>query len=215
MSTGKPLPYKLESCTRCADMEQQLAQAQARVMELENGWNAEARLGNEEGERLLDQVTELTAQLAQAQERIQQDQGLVGKINELTQQFSRRLKRILRTGAASSRTTKGDTMTFKFAIGEAVARKETVDCALHEMRVLSEIKRVDSMTVIERHSVECVAGTQLFYACETWQGFKAVFAEDSLMPMQECWDRWGDMLREVLQAQDERKASLDKRDGGI
>ena len=26
MSTGKPLPYKLESCTRCADMEQQLAQ---------------------------------------------------------------------------------------------------------------------------------------------------------------------------------------------
>ena len=106
-------------------------------------------------------------------------------------------------------------MNFKYQIGEAVARKETVDCAMHEMRVLSEIKRVDSMTVIERHSVECVAGTQLFYACETWQGFKAVFAEDSLMPMQECWDRWGDMLREVLQAQDKRKASLDKRDGGI
>ena len=69
MSTGKPLPYKLESCARCADMEQQLAQAQARVMELENGWNAEARLWNEEGERLLDQVTELTAQLAQMQEQ--------------------------------------------------------------------------------------------------------------------------------------------------
>ena len=53
-------------------MEQQLAQAQARVMELENGWNAEARLGNEEGERLLDQVTELTAQLAQAEMELQE-----------------------------------------------------------------------------------------------------------------------------------------------
>jgi hypothetical protein len=176
-------------------------------MELENGWNAEARLGNEEGERLLDQVTELTAQLAQKQERIQQDQGLVGKINELTQ--------LLRTGAASSRTTKGDTMTFKFAIGEAVARKETVDCVLHEMRVLSEIKRVDSMRIVERRSNECVAGNKLFYVCETWQGANIIFAEDSLMPMQECWDRWGDMLREVLKAQDEQKAALDKKDGMI
>jgi hypothetical protein len=32
------------------------------------------------------------------------------------------------------------------------------------------------------------------------------------MPMQECWDRWGDMLREVLKAQDERKAALDKKE---
>jgi hypothetical protein len=115
-------------------------------------------------------------------------------------------------------------MTFKFAIGEAVARKETVDCVLHEMRVLSEIKRVDSMReikrvdsmrIIERRSNECVAGTQLFYVCETWQGVNIIFAEDSLLPMQECWDRWGDMLREVLQAQDERKAALDKKEGGV
>jgi len=106
-------------------------------------------------------------------------------------------------------------MNFKYQIGEAVARKETVDCVLHEMRVLCEIKRVDSMRIIERRSNECVAGTQLFYVCETWQGVNIIFAEDSLLPMQECWDRWGDMLREVLQAQDEQKAALDKKDGGI
>ena len=103
-------------------------------------------------------------------------------------------------------------MNFKYQIGAAVARKETVDCVLHEMRVLSEIKRVDSMRIIERRSTECIAGTQLFYVCETWQGVNIIFAEDSLEPMQECWDRWCDVLLVVLKAQDERKAALDKKE---
>jgi hypothetical protein len=103
-------------------------------------------------------------------------------------------------------------MTFKYAIGDAVVRIETLECVLHEMRVLHEIKRIDAMRITERRSVECIGGTQLFYICETWEGNHPIFAEDSLLPMQECRERWVDVLQEVLNAKDEQKAALDKKE---
>lgn len=91
-------------------------------------------------------------------------------------------------------------MTFKFQIGDSVARTDTVNVTLMEMRARNETLRLDSMRIIERQSVECIAGVQLFYSCETWQGCRAHFAEESLMPMRDAWTQWVSVLTEKQKA---------------
>ena len=83
-------------------------------------------------------------------------------------------------------------MTFKFKLGDHVVRKGHLETELKELAVQDVTPRLDTMTILERVSHECVGGIQLFYICETWDGRMARFAEVSLITSHDAFDQWGD-----------------------
>jgi len=91
-------------------------------------------------------------------------------------------------------------MNFTYNIGDSVMRTNDVAGMLFEMEHTEHVSHLHpSMRIIERRSVECIAGTQLGYLCETWQGQTMIFAQESLLPAEQAWDQWADAL--ILQEQ--------------
>lgn len=79
-------------------------------------------------------------------------------------------------------------ITFKFGIGSIVIPKVVLDSMLTERRLLESHRFPEGMRVIMRCSEECVAGTQLSYICEPWNGGMQKYAEGSLIPIGEAYD---------------------------
>ena len=91
---------------------------------------------------------------------------------------------------------------FKYHIGEVVASSLHVE----EMRRFLDATRYQmrptTLWIEERVSVECVAGTQLFYICRARDGVVEKHAEDMLVPVETAWDVW----LEGITKQDAKKA---------
>lgn len=79
-------------------------------------------------------------------------------------------------------------LTFKYEIGDIVIQKVVMDSMLKERQMVDSKRFPEGMRVIMRNSEECVAGTQLSYICEPWQGGTLKYAENSLAPIGEAYD---------------------------
>lgn len=89
-------------------------------------------------------------------------------------------------------------MDFRYRIGNMVISKGVLETVLAEIQHSDNFVRLDRMRILERRSVECVGGTQLFYSCEAWDGTHRLFAEDSLMPSDEAGPQWVTELQKQL-----------------
>jgi len=79
-------------------------------------------------------------------------------------------------------------ITFKFKIGDIVIPQVILDGILQERRVLTTNRFPEGMRVVMRSSEECVAGTQLSYMCEPWNGGILKYAENSLVPINDAYE---------------------------
>ena len=79
---------------------------------------------------------------------------------------------------------------FKYALGDLVVTKSVMEAVRLEMASPKQYGRTTPFRIIERISRECVAGTQFFYGCETWDGNTGTFAEGSLLAFQLYFDEW-------------------------
>jgi hypothetical protein len=92
-------------------------------------------------------------------------------------------------------------MNFKYKISDVVASALHVDEVRRFLSATSLQMRPTTLRVEERISVECVAGTQLFYGCRNREGVVEKHAEDILVPAETLWDVWLDGILE----QDKKK----------
>lgn len=79
-------------------------------------------------------------------------------------------------------------ITFKFKIGDIVIAKVVLESMLKEKEYLTSNRFPEGMRITMRSSEECVAGTQMSYICEPWQGGQHKYAEDSLVLIGEAYD---------------------------
>lgn len=89
-------------------------------------------------------------------------------------------------------------MKFKFQIGDLVVPITVARERLDMMLQTREIMSCGSARIIERRSVECVGGTQLFYVSSNNDGGTAVHAEDSLLYRHEFMVDWVAGVRQCL-----------------
>lgn len=101
-------------------------------------------------------------------------------------------------------------ITFKFKIGDIVIPQVILDGILQERRALVTKRYPEGMRVVMRSSEECVAGTQLSYMCEPWNGGIFKFAENSLVRIGEAYDAVFELCKKELEAEEEMK----KRNSG-
>ena len=81
-------------------------------------------------------------------------------------------------------------ITFRYAIGDAVVSQQVMLAVRLEMTAPRQFSRTTPSRIIERMSLECVGGIQLFYICESWEGTRGTFAEGSLVPYQDYFQQW-------------------------
>lgn len=96
-------------------------------------------------------------------------------------------------------------MEFKYKIGDSVASEihiKELNMLMNHAGVVN--MRPVSMRVEERISIECVAGTQLFYGCRCWDGVVQKHPETMLVPAETLWNVWLDCIH----AQDAKKSKL-------
>lgn len=79
-------------------------------------------------------------------------------------------------------------LEFKYEIGDIVIAKVVMDSMLKEKELLASNRFPEGMRIVMRCSEECVAGTQLSYICEPWQGGIQKYAENSLSRIGEAYD---------------------------
>lgn len=79
-------------------------------------------------------------------------------------------------------------INFKFNIGDIVIPMVILTSMLKEKELLSTNRFPEGMRVIMRCSEECVAGTQLSYICEPWNGGMNKYAEASLLPINDAYN---------------------------
>lgn len=79
---------------------------------------------------------------------------------------------------------------FKHKIGDRVMNTALLHVMVAEMAQGVSTPRMMNLRVLERHSVECIGGTQLFYLCETTEGQRCQMAEDSLMQSEQGFTVW-------------------------
>lgn len=80
------------------------------------------------------------------------------------------------------------TLTFKYEIGDVVIAKVILQGMLEELNLLDSTRFPEGVRVIARCSEECVAGPQLSYLCEAWNGQHFKHAEASVVPIAEAYD---------------------------
>jgi hypothetical protein len=81
-------------------------------------------------------------------------------------------------------------ITFKYAIGDAVVSQQVMLAVRLEMTAPKQFSRTNPSRILERMSLECIGGTQLFYICESWEGVRGTFAEGILVPYQDYFEQW-------------------------
>ncbi len=91
-------------------------------------------------------------------------------------------------------------ITFKFNIGDIVIAKVVLESMLKEKELLTSNRFPEGMRITMRSSEECVAGTQLSYICEPWQGGQQKYAEDSLVRIREAYDAVFELYRKEREA---------------
>lgn len=79
-------------------------------------------------------------------------------------------------------------INFKFNIGDIVIPTVILTSMLKEKTLLETKRFPEGCRVTMRCSEECVAGTQLSYICEPWNGGMLKYAEGSLVPIEEAYD---------------------------
>jgi hypothetical protein len=87
------------------------------------------------------------------------------------------------------------TKDFAFNVGDVVATKLHLDELRYFLDTTQLQMRPDSMRIVERISVECDGGTQLFYGCEARDGLMHRHAEDGLIRAESLWDAWIDGIK--------------------
>lgn len=99
-------------------------------------------------------------------------------------------------------------ITFKFGIGSIVIAKVVLESMLKEKELLTSNRFPEGMRITMRSSEECVAGTQLSYICEPWNGGQHKYAENSLVPIGEGYDAIFELHMKKLKEKDEKKGIL-------
>lgn len=93
-------------------------------------------------------------------------------------------------------------MEFKYKIGDVVASSLHVEEVRKFLSATHVQIRPSTLRVEERLSIECIAGTQLYYGCRNREGVVEKHIEEVLVPAETLWDVWLDGILK----QDTKKA---------
>lgn len=96
-------------------------------------------------------------------------------------------------------------ITFKFNIGDIVITQVVLESIMKERQVLDSKRFPEGMRIVMRNSEECVAGTQLSYICEPWNGGMFKYAEGSLIPIGQAYDAVLELHMKKLKEKEQTK----------
>ncbi|MGL4296234.1 MAG: hypothetical protein ACRCTG_11000 [Aestuariivirga sp.] len=92
-------------------------------------------------------------------------------------------------------------VNFKFQIGDHVLPKMVAE-SFFRCAEVGERRPPEGYRVTMRCSEECVAGVQLSYLVAPWNGGLYKHAEEALVPMDEVFDRWFEMILKKKESKD-------------